>query len=139
MFIAGSLIASFLIGGFGLAFFVGAIFLQIHLAKKENKWLGLILPIISLLLSLVVISGMAVFTTEKHSVGEISQDGTIIERTIEDDTKPISTTGALIFQVTYIFILCNIPTVILMLIYFTCRQKFKKRQEIDKMNIQDLE
>ena len=35
-------------------------------------------------------------------------------------------------------ILGNIPTVILLAIYFACREKFRKRSELDKMNISDL-
>lgn len=35
-----------------LIIIVGGIFLQIFLSKKENKWLGLILPIITLTFSL---------------------------------------------------------------------------------------
>lgn len=35
-------------------------------------------------------------------------------------------------------ILGNIPTVILLAIYFACREKFRKRSELDKMHINDL-
>ena len=44
----------------------------------------------------------------------------------------------IIMQTVMIFLLWNILTVILMAIYFACREKFKKKKEIDKMNIQDL-
>jgi hypothetical protein len=37
-----------------------------------------------------------------------------------------------------LFLVANIPTVIIIVIYFACREKFKKNKEIDKMNIQDL-
>jgi hypothetical protein len=33
----------------------------------------------------------------------------------------------------------NIPTFILMAIYFDCPGKFKKKKGMDKMNIKDLE
>ena len=35
-------------------------------------------------------------------------------------------------------ILGNIPTAFLLVIYFACREKFRKRSELDKMHINDL-
>lgn len=36
------------------------------------------------------------------------------------------------------FLLCNIPTVIHLVIYFSCREKFNRKKRMDRMNIQDL-
>lgn len=36
------------------------------------------------------------------------------------------------------FLLCNIPTVIHLVIYFACREKFNKKKQMDKMNVLDL-
>ena len=47
---------------FLLALLAGMVFLQIYLSKREGKWPGLILPIITLLISLLVIAGMAAVT-----------------------------------------------------------------------------
>lgn len=96
-----------------IMFLVGVIVLQIFLSKRENKWLGLILPMINVVFSIIALLGMAFYGNE--SVVDI------------------------IIQFLIIFLLWNIPTVILIAIYFACREKFKKRKEIDKMNIQDLE
>ena len=38
-----------------------------------------------------------------------------------------------------VFLLYNIPTLVLLVIYFACRGKYRRRREIDKMNAQDLE
>lgn len=35
-------------------------------------------------------------------------------------------------------ILSNIPTLILLAIYFVCRERQKRNRQLDKMNIQDL-
>ena len=35
-------------------------------------------------------------------------------------------------------ILGNIPTAVLLVIYFACREKFRRRSEVDKMRIEDL-
>ena len=97
----------------GMLFLAGIIILQIFLSKRENNWLGLTLPAISVMFSIIVVLGMAFYRNE--SVTQI------------------------IIQVTLAFLLWNIPTIILIAIYFACRQKFKKNKEIDKMNIQDLD
>ena len=36
-------------------------------------------------------------------------------------------------------LLYNIPTLILLAIYFACREKFRRKKEMDRMNAQDLE
>jgi len=95
-----------------IIFLVGPILLQIFLSKSKNKWLGLILPAINFLLSIIAVLGMAFF--EKPSIAQI------------------------IMQATMLFLAWNIPTAILIAIYYLCREKFKKKKEIDKMNIQDL-
>ena len=96
--------------GFGmLGFVVGGILLQIFLSKRERKWPGLVLPLLSLLYSLLMACS-AVAYSEKIICG------------------PILTS----------LILGNIPTVILLAIYAACREKRRKRGELDKMQIKDL-
>lgn len=91
---------------------IGIFFLQIFLSTKENKKLGLIIPginfVISILISLI------------YLLNALTLDISIF-------------IGILI-----VFIAYNVPTVILMAIYYACRNKYKKKHEIDKMNIQDL-
>lgn len=91
---------------------VGSIMLQIFLSKRENKWFGLILPTLNVIFSIMAVLGMAFVV--KPSIAEI------------------------IIQAIMIFLVWNIPTVILIAIYFACRKKLKRKKEIDKMNIQDL-
>jgi hypothetical protein len=93
-------------------FLPGIIILQIFLSKRENKWLGLILPMISFLFSIMSVFTVIVF------FGKSSDQN--------------------IMQFIMLFLVYNIPTIILLVIYFACREKFKKKKEIDKMNIQDL-
>ena len=90
----------------------GPIVLQLFLSRKENKWLGLILPALNVIISIMAVLGMAFF--EKPSIFEI------------------------IIQVLMLLLISNIPTAILIAIYFACREKLKKNKEIDKMNIHDL-
>lgn len=95
-----------------LVILVGAVLLQIFLSKRRNKWLGLLLPCICFGYSLLMVFAMVAYAA--MSVRQIL-------------TLFVST-----------FLIANIPTAILMVIYFACREKFKSDKEIEKMNIQDL-
>lgn len=123
-----------------LVLIVGGIFLQIFLSKKENKWLGLILPIITLTFSLIAVLGVSTYSTQTATVQQTSQDeeGTLIEETVIEEPNNLNI-GETIFQVIIVFVLYNIPTLILLAIYFACREKIKRHSMLDKMNIQDLE
>lgn len=98
-----------------LALIAGGVILQIVLSKKENKWLGLILPLISFVISLLFVFNI--------SVGNLMYTGK---------------TGVMAVLVLQTLVLCNIPTAILLAIYFVCRDRKKRKKEIEKMNIQDL-
>ena len=99
---------------FGLAvlLIVGivCILLQIFLSRREEKWPGLILPVISFLWSLLYLFGLM-------SRGSLLED---------------------MLMALFTMLLTNIPTFVLLAIYFACREKRKQRSDIDKMNIQDL-
>lgn len=92
-----------------LPFLIGLVVLQVFLSKRESKWPGLILPLLSFLYSLVM------------ALSAVAYNGGI-------PWGPILAS----------LILGNIPTVILLAIYFASREKFRKRSELDKMNIKDL-
>ena len=98
---------------FVLGLLVGAIFLQIFLSKKKNKWFGLILPAITFLYSLLMLLSIAIL--EGMTGGEV------------------------FMLIASSFLISNIPTIVLLGIYFGCREKMKIRFQLDKMNIQDLE
>ena len=94
---------------FLLALLVGVPLLQIFLSRRESKWPGLILPLLTFLYSLVMALSAAAYN------GGIPW-GPILAS----------------------LLLGNIPTVILLAIYAACREKFRKRSELDKMQINDL-
>ena len=97
-----------------LVFAVGGILLQIFLSKRESRWPGLILPLLSFLYSLLMACSAVAYSAVAYS-----------EKII---WGPILTS----------LILGNIPTVILLAIYAACREKRRKRGELDKMQISDL-
>ena len=92
-----------------LLFIAGVIVLQIFLSKRESKWPGLVLPIISFLISFIYPLNMA-----------------------------IPSVGGFIFALVLGWLIANIPTIVLLTIYFACRVKQRRNKQLDKMNIQDL-
>lgn len=96
-----------------LLFVASVIILQFFLSKRERKWTGLVLPIIAFVFgSLLYPLNMAT-----------PSDGT--------------STGFVGQMILGLFI-GNIPTIVLLAIYFVCRKKLHRNNQIDKMNIQDL-
>ncbi|MCR4436124.1 MAG: hypothetical protein QHH06_10125 [Clostridiales bacterium] len=107
---------------------IGIIALQIFMSKKQSKWLGLILPVITVLFSIMVVLGLVSYTTLFTE-----QSGKTILNAVQIPKVSIFLTAL------YVFVLYNIPTAILLGIYYACREKIKKNREIEKMNVQDLE
>lgn len=111
-----------------LIFLVAAIVvLQIYLAKKKNKWIGLILPLITFSISLMALLGVVTF----YNVGSVHVESkTVIENgvvTKQISENPVEIDTAEVMQsvsiAVYIFVLYNIPTIILLLIYKDGRKK----------------
>ena len=73
--------------------------LQVFLSKKENKWLGLILPTITFLIGLLYPLSTAV-----------PMSGITLE---------------FILELLTVWVIGNIPTIIFLAIYFVCRKKMK--------------
>ena len=94
---------------FLFAIVAGGILLQVFLSRRENQWLGLLLPMLTFLYSLVMVCSVTAY------------EGGI-------PWGPILAS----------LILGNIPTAVLLVIYFACREKFRRRSELDKTRIEDL-
>lgn len=96
-----------------LAVLVGIVFLQIFLSKRESRLPGLILPVISFVVALLFPLNMVM--------------------------PPEGVTSSFVLEMIVSFLLANIPTVILLGIYFGCREKMRRKKQLEKMNIQDLQ
>ena len=92
-----------------LALLVGVPVLQAFLSRRENQWLGLLLPMLTFLYSLVMVCSVTAY------------EGGI-------PWGPILAS----------LILGHLPTAVLRVIYFACREKFRRRSELDKTRIEDL-
>ena len=95
-----------------LFFIAGVIVLQVFLSKRKSRWPGLVLPIIAFLFSLLYPLNMT--------------------------TPPDGITIGFIFQVLFVWLLGNIPTLVFLAIYFGCRKQQRRNKQLNKMNIQDL-
>jgi hypothetical protein len=124
-----------------LIFIGGSVLLQVYLSKKENKWPGLILPAIVFLFSLVAVFNVVAFTsyTSINTVIHTDENGIVTEQqnvaVKTMDTKPLD----LVFTVVSIFIVFNIPTVVLLGVYAAARGKQRQRKALEKTQVQDLE
>lgn len=88
---------------------VGGVLLQIFLSRREGRWPGLVLPLLTFLYSLLM------------AFSAVSYYG-------EMPWGPVFAS----------LVLGNIPTVILLAVYAACREKRRRNNAVDKMNIQDL-
>lgn len=84
--------------------------LQFFFSRSAIRWLGLVLPCFTFLGSIV---------------------NMVITATIVEDLVA-QTLFLLLFQ-------GNIPTIVLLLIYFGCRENQRRKKLLEKMNIQDLD
>lgn len=125
----GSALALF----FMLAVIVGTVVLQIFLSQRDNKWAGLVLPAITFLISLVTIAGTTLYSS-------IPSTQTIVENgvTIEQAGSSSVDVFLSIPEIAYLFVLYNIPTIILLVIYAACRGNHKRKRALEKMSVQDL-
>jgi hypothetical protein len=118
-----------------VALCAGAVMLQIFLSRKENKWLGLILPLIFFLFSLLMVAETPAY--ESTEIKRVAENGEI-DMVVESHPVPIGSTSSVIFSIVTIFLMFNIPTAILLAIYAACREKRKRNIALQKMSVQDL-
>ena len=113
--------------------------LQVWLCKKSKR-LGLILPVLSLLLSLVLVFSVVAFQRVGGSGHLVVTDGDgniIQEEYTESEPDPL-TLGD-VGAVAGVFLVSNIPTVVFggIWLYYKNRRDF--RDDLKKMKIEDLE
>lgn len=101
-----------------IAVCIGFIVLQIRLSKMDSKWPGLVLPSITLLLSLV--AAITVFV----------EAGT--------DMSGYGSMWNVALSAIIAFLSNNVSTIVLAGIYIYQRDKINRRAELARMNVQDL-
>lgn len=122
---------------FLLPILVGIIFLQIFLSKANNKWVGLILPLIFFTLSILIVLPIVkvAYLPDNSTVKQTYENGKLIGKFIITTTKSKN----IISIIFLVFLGYNIPTVISSAIYAFCRKKRRNTTNLKKMSIQDLQ
>lgn len=106
------------------------IWLQVALSKKQSKWPGLVLPILSLVIALSMTAAMTAFYNVK-SESQVIENGVVISsEVIHQET---ATVGDLLPMI----LMPYIPALVLFVIYIVVR-KTKKTEQVEKMTIHDL-
>ena len=111
--------------------------LQVWLCKRKNRWLGLILPGLSLLFSLAMLLSVGVFSHVGTSVVSYDEHGTVVEEHHEESHLGVDAETFALMGVN--FLINNIPTVVLGGIWLHYKNRRDFQSELNKMNIQDLE
>ena len=94
----------------GLLLLVGGVLLQIFLSRRESRWPGLVLPLLVFLQSLLLPLNL-------RDTGSVSQN---------------------VLTVLVTLLAGNIPTLVLLAIYWAVREKRRVRDQLDKMKIDEL-
>lgn len=121
-----------------IAVFAGTIVLQVYLSRRENRWPGLILPILSFGLALLAVLAVVVL----NSVNTRDVVVTSPEDTVSTEPAPVepeSGVGEAIIGGGIVFLIGNVPTLIYIAVYFGEREIFRRKEQMKRMNIQDLE
>ena len=122
------------------AVFVGIIALEVWLSRRKSRWPGLILPAVTLVLSLLMVLGFAAFsrvgaTAEMQVIDQETGEIVYQEQTVE--AEPDWTLGDAA-QLGVVLLVGNIPTFVLLGTYYIGREKLRREKMLEKMNIQDL-
>lgn len=95
---------------FLLVLLAGGVFLQIFLSKRESRWPGLVLPLLAFLQSLLLPLNLM-------DTGSVSRN---------------------VLTVLVTLLAGNIPTLVLLTVYWAVREKRRVRDQLDKMKIDEL-
>lgn len=114
-----------------------AVALQVWLCRK-GKYLGLILPGLSLLLSIVMVLSMSTFSSVgSGSIQVRDEHGNIIQE--EHHQGHTSMPHGAVAAVGSTFLVSNIPTVVFGGIWLSYRNRREWKDDLKKMKIEDLE
>lgn len=117
----------------------GSIWLQIFLSKRTNRWLGLVIPLICFLFSIVMTLSVPYSSNTSLKVQEFAEDGSIVREEVSKGESNHLSVGETLATMIPVFAISNVSSIIYLAIYGACRESRKKNSELKKMNIQDLE
>ena len=115
--------------------------LQVFLSRRKAWWPGLVMPVLSFLMSLLIVVGNFVFLSLSSTVSGTQvvdeQTGAVVYQAQQVQQAHDWTVGDTA-QMGVLLLVSNLPTIVLLAVYFLCRRSLKHKKQLDKMNIQDL-
>lgn len=120
--------------------------LQVWLCRKSLK-LGLILPILSFLMALLMVFSLTAFQTMTVGGGSVmvtEEGGTYVEVPAQEwghyqEEHQVSVTPGEVVALAGLFLVSNIPTVVFGGIWLHYKSRRDFRDDLKKMKIEDLE
>ena len=97
-----------------LALMAAACALEVFLAKRKSRWPGLVMPLLAVFPALFVLPNLL---TNALSVAE---------------------NGLQALLSLLAMLLLFVPALVLLAVYWFCRRRRKRREDVEKMKIQDL-
>lgn len=97
-----------------LALMAAVCALEVFLAKRKSRWPGLVMPVLALFPALFVLPNLL---TNALSVAE---------------------NGLQALLSLLAMLLLFVPALVLLAVYWFCRRRRKRREDVEKMKIQDL-
>lgn len=124
-----------------LAILVGFVALQVWLSRRKAWWPGLVMPVLSFLMALLIVVGNFVFLSQSSTVSGTrvvdEQTGAVVYQAQQVQQAHDWTVGDTA-QLGVLLLVGNIPTIVLLGVYYVGREKLRRENLLKKMNIQDL-
>ena len=114
---------------------LASFFAEVILSKKSNKWLGLIIPFVGFLISILLLIAYINWEPASMKIEDYNRSTLIHSFEISGNILPSSTK---IINCVILFFLLNIPTMIYLIIYAGFRKKMVSNAAINKMKLGDL-
>lgn len=114
---------------------LASFFAEVILSKKSNKWLGLIIPFVGFLISILLLIAYINWEPASMKIEDYNGSTLIHSFEISGNILPSSTK---IINCVILFVLLNIPTMIHLIIYAGFRKKMVSNAAINKMKLGDL-
>ena len=122
----------------GVIILIAIIRLQIFLSKKDNRLLGLIIPIVIFASSLIFAFGFIPTHNKIETTQSVmTETGEVVESS-SDKTSTALIDHSLTTSVVYTIVSINAVNVVMLGIYFYCRHKKNTHVELKRMKAKEL-
>lgn len=122
----------------GVIILIAIIRLQIFLSKKDNRLLGLIIPIVIFASSLIFAFGFIPIHNKIETTQSVmTETGEVVESS-SDKTSTALIDHSLTTSIVYTIVSINAVNFVMLGIYFYCRHKKSTHVELKRMRAKEL-